>query len=86
MSYEIIFTTKAEKQFKKLDKITQTRIGYALERITTRPDEYVRKLSGFSYYRLRVGDYRIIMDIQHQSLIIFIIAVAHRRNVYESFG
>jgi mRNA interferase RelE/StbE len=80
--YEIIFSLKAKKQFLKLEKTLQERIIYALERIRIRPESFITKLVGDLGYKLRVGDYRIIMDIDKNNLIILVIKVGHRKNIY----
>lgn len=82
MIYEIIFSGKAHRQFQKLEKNIQTRIIAVLERIRTRPEAYVSKLVGEPGYKLRVGDYRVIMDIDNKKLIILILKVGHRKNIY----
>ncbi len=61
MTYEIFFSEKALKQLKKLNRNTQERIISALERIRIRPETYVTKLVGDPGYKLRVGDYRVIL-------------------------
>ena len=81
--YEIVFSEKAKKQFLKLEKYIQKRIVSSLDRIKIRPEAYVTKLVGDASYRLRVGDYRVIMDIDKGKLIILIIKVGHRRNIYK---
>jgi len=81
--YEIVFSEKARKQFLKLEKGIKKRIVNALERIRIRPESYVTKLIGDASYRLRVGNYRVIMDIDKGQLIILVIKIAHRRNVYK---
>ena len=81
--YEIIFSQKAKKQLFKLEKVIQERIISALERIRIRPEAYVTKLVGDPGYKLRVGDYRVIMDIDKDNLLILVIKVGHRRNIYE---
>ena len=81
--YEIFYTETALKDLKKLDKQMQERIIKVLERIRHNPFKYVRKLQGREDYRLRVGDYRIIMRIDQGKLIILIVAVGHRRNIYK---
>ena len=83
MTYEIIFSDKALKQLKKLEKIVQERIIAVLERIRVRPETYVTKLVGDPGYKLRVGDYRIIMDIDNKILRILILKVGHRKNIYD---
>ncbi len=84
MTYDILFSQTAERQLKKLGKAVQERVFSVLERIKTRPYDFVKKLSGYPYYRLRVGDYRLILDIRDRQLIIIVIEVGHRKNIYKS--
>ncbi len=83
MTYEIIFSDKALRQLKKLEKIVQGRIIAVLERIRIRPEAYVTKLVGDPGYKLRVGDYRVIMDIDNKKLTILVLKVGHRKNIYD---
>jgi len=78
--YEIIFSQKAKKQLFKLEKNVQERIITALERIRIRPEDFVTKLIGDPGYKLRVGDYRLIMDIDNNNLLILVIKVGHRKD------
>lgn len=80
MTYEIIFSDKAFRQLKKLEKSIQERIIAVLERIRVRPETYVTKLVDDPGYKLRVGDYRVIMDIENSKLKILILKVGHRKN------
>ncbi len=84
MTYEIIFSDKALKQLKKLDRDVQVRIIAVLERIRIRPELYVNKLVGDRAYKLRVGDYRIVMDIDRNKLKILVLKVGHRKKIYRS--
>ncbi|TET49867.1 MAG: type II toxin-antitoxin system RelE/ParE family toxin [Actinomycetota bacterium] len=81
--YEIIFSQKAKKQLFKLEKNIQGRIIAALERIRIRPEDYITKLVGDPGYKLRVGDYRLIMDLDNNNLLILVIKVGHRKNIYK---
>ena len=81
--YEIIFHDIAEKQLKKLNIEIKDRILDKIERIKIKPYSFVKKLIGSKYYRLRVGEYRIVLDIQSKKLIIFVIELGHRRNIYK---
>jgi mRNA interferase RelE/StbE len=81
--YDIIISEKALKQIEKLEKPIQERIFSALEKIRIRPESFVKKLVGIPGFRLRVGDYRIILDIDQGKLLILVIKVGHRRDVYE---
>jgi mRNA interferase RelE/StbE len=84
MSYEITFTDTSRRQFRKLDKDVQERIINSLERIRIRPESYVKKLVGDPGYRLRVGDYRVILDIYKSELIILVIKIGHRKHIYKN--
>jgi len=83
MTYEIIFSDMALTQLKKFEHKIQERIIKSLERIRIRPEAYVTKLVGDPGYRLRVGDYRVIMDIDKEKLHILIIKIGHRKNIYQ---
>ncbi len=81
--YEVIFSDKAVKQINKLEKPIKERIINAIERIRIRPEQHITKLVGDIGYKLRVGDYKVIMDIDKGKLIIFIIKVGHRKSIYK---
>ena len=83
MTYEVLFSDLALKQLRKLDGEIRQRIIATLERVRIRPDAYVRKLVGDEGYRLRVGDYRAIVDLDREKFIILVLRIGHRRNVYE---
>ncbi len=81
--YELIYSEKSVKQLEKLDKKIQERILATIERCRIRPHPFVKKLVGNPYFRLRVGNYRVILDIQENKLIIFVIELGHRKNIYD---
>jgi mRNA interferase RelE/StbE len=83
MTYQIFFTDKASKQLKKLEKNNQERIIIALERIRIRPETHVTKLIGDPGYKLRVGNYRVFLDIKKEKLIVLVLLIGHRKNIYE---
>jgi mRNA interferase RelE/StbE len=84
--WRIEFTTKADKQFSKLDRQTQHEIIKYLDQIQKSQDAYsfgkalVGDLSGF--WRYRVGKYRLICELQKDVLVIEIISIAKRDKVY----
>ena len=80
--YSLVYSATSLKHLKKLDKEIQIRIISTLERIRVRPYPHVKKLVESPYFRLRVGDYRIILDIKENKLLIFIIEVGHRKKIY----
>ena len=83
MTYKIEFSPIAQKQFDGLEKTIQERITASLERIRVRPYDFVKKLSGYPYYRSRIGDYRLILDIKNELLLVIVIEVGHRKNIYK---
>lgn len=84
--WRIQFTSKADKQFGKLDRQTQQEIIKCLEKILENQDPYCfgKTLSGdlSGFWRYRVGKYRLICEIQKDVLIIEIISIAKRDKVY----
>lgn len=82
--YELIYSPGALKELEKLDSAIQARILTALERLRIRPESCdFKRLVGMPGYRFRVGDYRIIFDIEHEKLHILILKIGHRKNVYD---
>ncbi|MFX0099896.1 MAG: type II toxin-antitoxin system RelE/ParE family toxin [Candidatus Hodarchaeota archaeon] len=82
--YEVLFTETAKKQLKSLPRNIRKRIIQKIEEIA-RDITHVefKKLTGTTYYRLRIGDYRVIFDIKTKELIILIIKVGHRKKIYK---
>ena len=83
MSYKLTFSDFADKQLSKLPIDVQNRIISTLKRCQIRPYNHIKKLVGSKYFRLRVGDYRVILDIINDELIIHVIEVGHRKNIYK---
>jgi mRNA interferase RelE/StbE len=83
---QILFTDQAGKQLASVDKSARLRIIASLDRLReTYPVGDLRKMQGYvDQWRLRVGDYRVVMHIDPATAIITItvIRVAHRREVY----
>lgn len=83
---QVLFTAQAEKQLEKLDKNVRLRIVVALERLREAyPAGDLRKMQGYDdLWRLRVGDYRIVMqiDLVTASITVTVIRIGHRKEVY----
>ncbi len=87
MKYELLYTEKAVRQLKKLDKSVLVMIKAWIEKNlvgTNDPRRFGKALTGDKkgWWRYRVGDYRILADIQDDQLIILVIEVGHRSSVY----
>ena len=83
MTYELLYTETFLRQLKKLSRDVQKRIVQTLERCRILPYHFVKKLVGCPYFRLRTGDYRIIIDIQQGKMQIMVLEVGHRKNIYD---
>lgn len=82
--YKIEFLKTAEKEFDKLPKEIQKPIANKLESLTINPyPSDVKALkNGEGRLRVRVGDYRMIYRVENDRLVILIIKVGNRKNVY----
>ncbi|MBK3570763.1 type II toxin-antitoxin system RelE/ParE family toxin [Streptomyces sp. MBT62] len=88
MKYAFRFTTTAQRQLRTVDRTSAMRILTALTRLGDDPyrdDADVKKLSGHDgLYRLRVGDFRLAYRIDDGQLIILVVKIGNRRDVYRS--
>jgi mRNA interferase RelE/StbE len=83
MRFQIIWSESAANELKKLDRTLSKRIFNKVSQLSENPYHFdVIKMVGDPYFRLRVGDYRVIFDIQNDLLRILIIKVGHRKNIY----
>ena len=83
-SYRIEWKHSAIKELRKLPNEVISRVIVAIEDLATNPlPSGVVKLAGAQYtYRIRIGDYRVIYTINEPVLLIEIVRVRHRREVY----
>ena len=84
MPYRIEFTSSAEKEIQQLERTLQRRIIRKVEALSDDPRPIgCRKLVGSDRcYRIRIGDYRIVYEIEEDEILIVVIRVRHRREVY----
>ena len=84
MRYEIIIRPTAEKSLDKIPRPSRRRIADALDKLREDPRPAgVVKLSGEdNLWRIRVGDYRVVYEIHDDRLIVLVLRVAHRKDVY----
>ncbi|MBC1237912.1 type II toxin-antitoxin system RelE/ParE family toxin [Nostoc sp. 2RC] len=85
MSYKVEILRGALKQLKKIPSELQERIQIKIDDLATEPrPNGVKKLKGKeNAYRIRVGDYRIIYDIFDDLLVVNVVEVGHRKNIYK---
>ncbi len=87
MSHHIVVTNTAHKQLLKLPNIISGRIERAIDSLADIPRPHgIKALKGMANtYRLRVADYRVVYSVDDEAVLILIIQVAHRREVYRQF-
>ena len=85
MRYEVEWATSALRELRKLDKQVARRVITAATRLGTDPRPVgARALAGQppGVMRLRVGDYRVVYQIEDAKIVVTVVRVAHRREVY----
>ena len=86
MTYSIELSTPAAKALGKLDKSNRLRIVGAIELLGVDPrPPGAKALRGGEHgrWRVRVGDYRVVYTIEDDRLVVLVLRVAHRREVYD---
>lgn len=82
-SYKIEFATGVRKDFRKIPKQDATRILKRIERLAENPrPPDSKKLAGDDAMRIRIGTYRVIYEINDEVVLVLILRVGHRKNVY----
>jgi mRNA interferase RelE/StbE len=83
-SFRIEFTKSAAKDLRGIDRMWIPKILTAIESLETVPRPTgCKKLVGSEHtYRIRIGDYRVIYDIQDDKLIVLVVKIRHRWDVY----
>ena len=87
IAYRIEIQTKAKRQLKSFEGTTQERIRRGIDQLKSDPrGSNCKPLKGFhGIWRLRVGDYRVIYSIKDDQLLVLVLEVGHRREVYRDF-
>lgn len=89
MIYDVETTSRFDREFKKLDRYTQLMLkGWIDKNLigTSNPRQHGKGLTSnrSGQWRYRIGDYRIICQIDDNRLIILALSVGHRRDIYTS--
>ena len=88
MTFRVEFTKSAAKALRAIPKTAQKRIAKKIESLVeSPPDPAKTKMKGDNpFHRVRVGDYRIIYEIQNEILLILILKIGHRKKVYRGLS
>jgi mRNA interferase RelE/StbE len=86
MPYGLEYTKAAERFIRKLDSATQRRVLAKLESLAVAPRGMgAVKLSGQDAYRVRVGDYRIIYAVFDDRMVVLVVDIGNRKDVYRGW-
>ena len=88
MKYRIEFKRSAAKALKKIPRRDQKSIRNKIDSFSERlPDPKITKMKGDNpFHRIRVGDYRIVYEIQEDILLILVLKIGHRKNIYRKLS
>ena len=81
--YKIEITRKAQKSLAKLKKKQRDKIVQSIFDLANDPCSKAKKLKGREGYRIRVGDYRVIYEIENDKIVVIVLHIGHRREIYE---
>lgn len=83
MPFEIIWSDSAVTQLKKLDRFVANQIFQKVTQLKENPYRNVKRIVGSPFFRLRVGAYQVIIDIQESVLRVLILKIGHRKKIYK---
>ncbi len=81
--YQVIWSESAVNQLKKIDRSVAKQIYQKVSLLRENPHRNVKKIMGSPYFRLRVGDYRVIIDISKEQLRVLVLKIGHRKKIYK---
>lgn len=84
-SYNVELTRTAEKQLRRIAKRARNRLVEAIRGLADRPRPIgARKLQGYDdVYRIRVGQYRVVYEVRDDRVIVIVLKVGHRKDIYK---
>ena len=86
MSFEIVYAKGILKDIKNLDTKTKNKLKTAIEKLKNFPNiPNIKSLKShpLADYRLRVGDYRVLFDVDWDNKKIYILKIGHRKDIYD---
>ena len=81
--YEVKWTETTARFLEKMESVDAERILEKMKLVSKNPFHYVKRLKGVPLYSLRTGKYRVIMSIERENLVILVVDVGNRKNVYD---
>lgn len=84
MVFELIWTGKAKKDLKKLEHLAAKRIFEKIIKASREEQFFLEKVKGFSFFKFRVGDYRVLIKKFSATKKLVILGIKHRKNTYKN--
>jgi mRNA interferase RelE/StbE len=84
MAFEVLWTERARKSLSGMQRDDVIRIIKKVEAVKADPYRFLKKLVGEKAWRLRVGDWRVLVDMDSENERLHVLEVGHRKKVYES--
>jgi mRNA interferase RelE/StbE len=88
MTFSVIYTARARKDLKQLPLEIAKKCILTISKIKDDPFSFVKKLKGSKQaplYSLRISEYRAIISIQEDRLIVFVLEIGHRSSIYRKY-
>ncbi|MET0953110.1 MAG: type II toxin-antitoxin system RelE/ParE family toxin [Aeromicrobium sp.] len=84
MTYRVEIAPAAVRQLRKLDPAARRRVQAAVELLATdpRPSGAKKLVGGAGEWRVRTGDFRVVYQIHDDVLVVLVVALGHRREIY----
>jgi mRNA interferase RelE/StbE len=83
MTWQVVWSEKSIKQLEKIDKKDAQRIYDRVIDCADDPFRTAVRLASSPFFRLRVGNYRVILDLQQSKLLVFVVEVDLRKRIYK---
>ena len=82
MKYDLKIQKNVQKSLAKISEPFQTKIIDKIYDLANDPYYNAKKLTGREAYRIRVGNYRVIYEINNNELVVLVVSVGHRKDIY----
>lgn len=86
MTFKVLLHSKAAKEIQKIEETVRSRIIERAKQLHENPDKLGKPLKQSDYWSLRVGDYRVIYEINQNKKQVITLFIGHRSKVYDDFS
>ncbi|VVB73331.1 ParE toxin of type II toxin-antitoxin system, parDE [uncultured archaeon] len=83
MPYSIIWSPKSQEGLKRFEAKMQWRIIRKVKELELAPYHFMERMTDITTWKLRIGDYRVILDIDESAKEIHVLKIGHRKNIYK---